>query len=57
MKYIKLPICFSFRGYPTIMISRFPDFFKGGGYRPLRPVQTTLAPGIVWDEFWMEKRL
>ena len=32
-------------------------FFKGGGYRPLRPVQTTLAPGIVWDEFWMEKRL
>ncbi len=32
-------------------------FFKGGGYRPLRPVETVLAEGIVWEEFWMEKRL
>lgn len=32
-------------------------FFKGGGYRILRPVTTPLAPGITREEYWMEKRL
>ena len=32
-------------------------FFKGGGYRPLRPLQQELAAGIAWDAYWMEKRL
>ena len=32
-------------------------FFKGAGYRILRPMDTELAPGILWPEYWMEKRL
>ncbi len=32
-------------------------FFKGAGFRMSHPVDTELAPGIVWPEFWMEKRL
>ncbi len=32
-------------------------FFKGAGFRILRPMDTELAPGIVWPEYWMEKRL
>ncbi len=32
-------------------------FFKGAGFRILHPVDTELAPGILWPEYWMEKRL
>ena len=32
-------------------------FFKHAGFRPLHTVDTELAPGIVWPEIWMEKRL
>ena len=32
-------------------------FFKGGGYKALRPVTACPAPGIAREEYWMEKRL
>ena len=32
-------------------------FFKNAGFRALRPMDTELAPGILWPEYWMEKRL
>jgi GNAT superfamily N-acetyltransferase len=32
-------------------------FFKGGGYRPLRPETLTPAPGLPWECFRLEKHL